>query len=87
MHLHFGGGTGVDAAAELSGLPIATAWTLALRGLGQTYREIGALESALGRSMANAHWLRFLDAIETGQCALRVSALFLERAGTSHRDC
>ena len=67
-HLHFGGGTGVAAAAELSDLPIATAWTLALRGLGQTYREIGALESALGRSMANAHWLRFLDAIETGQC-------------------
>ena len=60
MHLHFGGGTGVDAAAELSDLPIATAWTLSYRGLGHSYREIGALEFALGRSMAHCHWRRFL---------------------------
>ena len=63
------GGSGKERQGHRARAGRVLAWALALRGLGHTYREIGALESALGRSMANAHWLRFLDAIETGQCA------------------
>ena len=73
MHLCFGGGTGVDAAAELADLPIATAWTLALRGLGHAY--------TLGRNMANEHWRRFLDAIETGQCVCECPHCALAKLG------
>ena len=62
-----------DTAPELSDLPIATAWTLGYRGLGHSYSEIGALEFALGRSMANERWPQ----VPVQQTACRASAAIL----------
>ena len=68
-HLHFGNRKEIAAAAELADLPIATARTMAHRRKGRSYREIEELKDALKRNAANKHWLRFLYAVETEQCA------------------